>query len=182
MKIVLATPLYPPDVAEPAPYMKELARRLSKSHEVTVVAYGALLEEVPGVRIIPIHKGRPLPLRLFAFTRALLRATRHADLVYVANGASAELPLIALSFATRIPLYLALADHAAHGRARHRLGMRIIERLAMSRAHGIISALPPPKPEILPLEPEPTEALETYERAWKAHEAELDSLFSHAHA
>src|SRR3989344_9051256 len=40
MKIVLATALYPPDIAPPAPYVKELATRLAANHEVTIVTYG----------------------------------------------------------------------------------------------------------------------------------------------
>ena len=59
MTLVLASPLYPPDLAEPAPYTKELARRLSTTHTVIVVAYGRLPEKVPGARNKTLKKPKP---------------------------------------------------------------------------------------------------------------------------
>ena len=180
MKIVLATPLYPPDVYEPAPYVKELARRLAKSHEVTIVAYGRLPEQVPGVRIVPIRKERPLPFRLLSFTRTLLRETHRADILYVVNGASVELPLLLVFPFVRAPVFLAFADRAAHACAPQRFSTRVIERFAARRAKNVVTELPPERPEILPLEEVPTEALRAYEEAWRAHIATLESLFDHA--
>jgi len=147
MRIVIATPLYPPEIAGPAPYIKELARRLSKDTEVTIVAYARLPEQVPGVHIIAVDKRRPLPLRLFAYLRALARAARDADAIYAINGASVELPVLIVSFFSRTPLFFGIGDRVAHERAKKRLLFLFLERIAFARSRGMISKFPWPRPK-----------------------------------
>lgn len=180
MKIVVATPLYPPDIAAPAPYVKELAGRLGGRHAITVVAYTRLPEQVPGVRIISVSKEQPLVLRLLDYTIALARAMRGTDIVYAMNGASVELPIILVSLGMRKPLIIGTADTAAHVRAQKSLVLRLLEQLASWRARTVLTALPKPRPEIMPLEPYPTEAFAAYERSWVEHLAELENAFHHA--
>lgn len=180
MKIVLATPLFPPEIAEPAPYVKELAKRLGALHEVTVVAYAHLPEEVPNVRIVEVDKRRPLLVRLLAFTYMLCRSVRQADVVYAMNGASVELPALLASFVCRTPLIFAVADRAAHERAKGGGVIGFIERRAFARSRCLVRDLPPPRPEILPLEPRPAEALAAYDVAWATHERGLLDAFPHA--
>ena len=170
MRILIATPLYPPEVADAAVYAKELARRLSKDHEVTVVAYTHLPEELPGVRVVAVEKRQPRVARLRAFRKALAREAASADAVIALNGASVELPIIATVLAK--PLLFVLADTNAHARA------GLLERLARARARAVIEKVPGPKPEILPLEPEPTDALAAWEAAWQAHLAEIEKIFN----
>ena len=172
MKIVLATPLYPPDIAEPAPYVKELARRLAPDHQVTVLAYGRLPEKVPGVTIVAIDKRRPLPVRLFLYTIALLRAARSADIVYTQNGPSVELPVAVVNFFLRRPLVARWGDEAAHTYAQKKFMRRTVERLAFGGAK-IVTGSPLPRPEILPFEPQPTDALAAWEESWQMHLREL---------
>ena len=75
MKIILTAPMYPPETAKPALYVKELAKRLKeKKHEIVVITYSNIPEKVPGVRIVAINKRLPLPIRLFLFVIALMRA------------------------------------------------------------------------------------------------------------
>lgn len=178
MKIVLATPLYPPEIAEPAPYMKELAKRLGALHEVTLIAYTHLPEEVPKVRVEEVDKRQPLLIRLFAFTRMLLRLARQADVVYAVNGASVELPALLVSYVCRTPFVFALADRSAHERAARSGALGLLERKAFARAKRLVRDLPPPRPEILPLEPRPAEALAAYDSAWAAHVRTLLDAFS----
>lgn len=180
MRIVLATPLYPPEIAEPAPYIKELAKRLAESHDVVIVAYTRLPEKVPGVKIIAIDKRRPLLLRLFAYFRALRRAAKRADVIYAENGAAIELPAGLVSLFGKRPLILHIGDPAAHERARTNFGLRSIERFVRSRAREIIADSPLPKPEILPLEPSPVDELAAFERSWSAHLEKLEEIFDHA--
>lgn len=179
MRIVLATPLYPPEIAEPAPYAKELARRLSETYEVVVVAYSHLPEELSNVRVSATDKRQPLSMRLIACTRALIRETSSADVLYAINGASVELPFIIASFFIRARRIFCIADTRAH--ASQNFLSRVLERLARVRAHIVIEKLPPPRPEILPFAPRPVEAIAAYEAAWKQHLQTLDSLFNHAH-
>ncbi len=171
MRILIATPLYPPEVADAAVYAKELARRLAKDHEITVVTYAHLPEELLNVRVVTVEKRQPRFARLRAFHGALAKAARDADAVIAINGASVELPLI---LTAKIPLIFCVADRAAYARG------GLLQRLSFARALTVIRDIPPCKPEILPLKPEPTEALTAWEHAWETHLARLDSLFTHA--
>lgn len=181
MKIVLATPLFPPEITEPAPYVKELAKRLGALHEVTVVAYTHLPEEVSNVRVVEVDKRRPLLIRLIAFTRVLWHLAKRADIVYAMNGASVELPALLVSYLCPTPFVFALADPSAHERARSGGALGLLERHAFARTRRLVRDLPPPRPEILPLEPRPTKALAAYDAGWAAHERALLDAFSHAH-
>lgn len=174
MKILLATPLYPPDIAPPAPYIKELARKLSNNHEVVVLAYGRLPEKVPGVKIVTVDKRRPLFLRLIAYIFALLRAARSADLLYAENGPSVELPAALLTFILRTPLVLHIGDARAEARG------GVIARLARSRAKTVVTDIPNERPEILPFSPRPEAGLEAYESSWIKHLSLLENIFTHA--
>lgn len=173
MRVLIVTPLYPPEVADAALYAKELARRFSKSHKVTVVTYAHLPEEACGVSVVTIDKRQPRLVRLRAFREALVLALKNADIVLAINGASVELPLLLTPIPKSVPLVFCTADAVAHARA------GLIERLAFARADTVVRELPQRRPEILPLEPEPTEALAAYEASWATHLRALESLFSH---
>lgn len=169
MRILIATPLYPPEVAPAAAYAKELARRLAENHEVAVLAYAHLPETLPDVRVATIEKRQPRLARLRAFRRALALEAARADAVVALNGASVELPLM---LGVKTPVIFCIADRAAHARA------GILERLARVRARAVVANVPAPKPEILPLEPYPAEALALWETTWQEHLAMLEKLFN----
>ena len=179
MKIVVTTPLYPPDIEEEAAYSKEAAKRLAEKHHVTVVAYTRLPEKIPGVEVISVSKRQPIFLRVPKYTYALLRAARGADLIYVQNGVSVELPVVLVSFVTRAQIVLHIADPAAHARAKKSLLLNLIQQLAFSRSKNIFVDMPVRKPEILPFEPHPTEALSTYEDSWREHLQRLGHILRH---
>lgn len=180
MKIVLGAPLYPPEVTESAAYVKELAGRLSGSHDVSVVAYAHLPESVPGVAIVAVDKRRPLPLRLARYLGALWRAARAADVIYAENGPSVELPAVLVSLFGGRPLVMHIGDRKAHERAQRSWARRFLERLACRHARAVIRNRPLAKPEILPLEPYPAAAFEAYERSWSDHMDSLERAFRYA--
>lgn len=180
MRIVLATPLYPPDTEDPAPYVKELARHLASQHIITIVTYGRLPENVPGVQIVAVNKRRPLPLRLIAYTMALRRVARDADVLYAQNGPSTELPAGLVALVTRTPLVMHIGDPVAHEHAATHPLLRLIERFAFSRAQAVITDSPLPRPEILPLEPEPVAAQDAHRVSWEMHLRTLENTFTHA--
>ena len=180
MKIVVASPLYPPDIAEPAPYVKELAKRLSSKHRVTVVTYGHLPEQVEGVDLVAVDKRQSLLVRLGRYYFALRRAAYGADLLYMENGPSVELPAGAFSRLNGIPLVMHVGDSAAHANAQRSFFLSRIERFALDLSRQSVRESPPSRPEILPFEPKPEAALREWESAWKEHIEKLEDLFSHA--
>lgn len=179
MRILLATPLYPPDIGGAAPYVKELAKRLSSVHNVTVITYGHLPEKIPEVHIVAVDKRRTVPVRLLSYTLALISCMRKADLVYFQNGPSVELPIFVASFFNHTPIVMHIGDRAAHVYAKTHTPRRLLEKLANLRARTVIDDTPGPKPEILPLDPRPDEALTVYENKWKVHFEMLLQTFTH---
>jgi hypothetical protein len=179
MKIVLATPLYPPDIGETAAYAKEAAKRLAEKHDVTVVAYGRLPEKVPGVKILTISKRQPLFVRLFKYCILLVREARKADLIYAQNGASVELPAVFATIVTRTPLMFHIADAPAHGRAQKSTILSFIQNTAYSHASSVLADMPRLRPEILPFEPAPENAMSKYESSWREHLARFEHMLRH---
>lgn len=180
MRIAIATPLYPPDIAEPAPYVKELAARLAKHHTITVVTYGRFPEEVPGVRIVDVSKQRPLPIRLPLYAFALFRESLRSDIIYAINGASVELPTGIVALLSRKPLFAHMGDRPAHARAQNDRLLGSIERFFLARVNAVVSDTPLPRPEVLPFEPYPAREQEAYEASWKNHVERLEETFAHA--
>lgn len=161
MRIVLATPLYPPDIADPAPYTYELARRLAKSHEVTVVTYGRLPEELPGVTVRTVDKRLPSNRRAWHFYNVLREVLPTADILYIQSGISAELPALFVQHTARV-FWRKSAEPK-----RQSLLRKAVEFLTKRRATIILADDALTKPEILPLEKRPDTKLEAWEKAWQ---------------
>lgn len=117
MKIIVATPIYPPEIGGPATYTKELCERLSGLHDITVVTYTNSAEASHGTRLVPVGKGRPLPVRLILFFIKLLRASKGADVIYVQNAMAAGLPVTLVHILTGIPFVLKFVGDEAWERA-----------------------------------------------------------------
>lgn len=179
MKVLIATPLYPPDTAEPAPYSKELATRLSARHEVTIITYGCLPEAVEGVQTTCASKRLPRFVRLMTYTRKLFAVARRSDVVYLQNGSATELPAIIVTFLTRTPVVLYLSDTRYQERLKTSPTLARLRRALEHRIATVLTqeTLPKPltRPEILPLEDYPTEAISRYERSWHEHLTTLES-------
>ncbi len=117
MKIIVATPVYPPEIGGPATYTKELAQRLRGEHEIVIVAYASTSEIIEGTTLFIASKRRPLPLRLFKYFIDLFRASRGADVIYVQNAMAAGLPAAIVSMIRGIPLVLKFVGDEAWERA-----------------------------------------------------------------
>jgi glycosyltransferase involved in cell wall biosynthesis len=90
MRILLTTPIFPPEIGGPATYSHEISGRLmKKGHQVRVVTFTDAEPEVKDIEIIPVRLSYGLlgslrrQLRLFS---TVLRAAREVDLLY-AQGA-----------------------------------------------------------------------------------------------
>ncbi len=193
MRILLVTPLYPPDIAGPAPYVKELAARLVGAHAVTILAYNHVPEVVSGVGIVTVEKRLPALVRMSIFTWKLLMLQKAADVVYVQNGPSVEVPCILASFFSPVPNILRLGDTVALTHAAHHSLFRMILMAAMRRAATLIIpenipteietllaepaltakciGIPNPdvRPEIHPFHEYPENAFVAYENSWEKH-------------
>jgi glycosyltransferase involved in cell wall biosynthesis len=117
MKIIIATPLYPPEIGGPATYTRELVERLHNQHELTIIAYTNNNESFPGSTLVPINKSASLIHRLLAFTKQLYRIAKAADVIYVQNAVAAGLPAMIVGKLRRKPVILKFVGDEAWERA-----------------------------------------------------------------
>src|SRR3989339_420082 len=81
VKIIIATPLFPPEIESIAIYAKELATRLKAKHQLRVLAYAGNWEEIPDLKIYSINKRQPIFFRLINyFEDEALKRARHFSL------------------------------------------------------------------------------------------------------
>ena len=178
MKILIATPLYPPDIAPSAQYVKELAKRLAaEKHSVSIIAYARIPEKVSGVQIIAVDKNKPLLLRIIAFLFALWRVARATDIIYAQNGPSVELPIALVSLATSAPIIIGVSDKNAYKRTCENKMPKFINNFIISRARKTIADMPMEKPEILPFKEQSARKQEGYRLSWENHICSLIKIF-----
>jgi hypothetical protein len=180
MKIVIASPFYPPDTEDIAVYAKELAERLALQHDVTVVAYSRLPEETNGVKIFSINKRWPLFFRLVSFTAVLFRAVRKADILYAENGASVELPVGIVAAILRRRIFLHISDKRADARLSGEVFSGSVRRFLEKRTVFKITDIPLRRPEIFPFSPPQEEEQNKYQTSWDMHVKKLMEIFNHA--
>ncbi len=192
MRILLVTPLYPPDIAEPAPYVKELSRRLSETDRVTILAYNHIPELVEGVTIVPIEKRAPGIIRILRFTFALLELSKSNDVLIVQNGVSVELPLLISRMIRKVPTLFRIGDTAAlkyteRSWFKRAIFSRVVEQVEYILVHDtatdtliqsyaprthtptVVTNAPPCRPEVLPFAPYPEDDLNAFSTAWTNH-------------
>jgi glycosyltransferase involved in cell wall biosynthesis len=180
MKIVIASPFYPPDTEDMAVYTKELAKRLALKHDVTVVTYSRLPEKTNSVKIFSINKRLPLFFRLFAFIIVLFRTVRKADILYVENGASVELPAGIVTLILHQLSFLHIGDKRADSRASRETLFKLIRRFVKKRIIAEITDIPLSCPEILPFDVPPLREQSEYQASWDKHIKRLEEMFNHA--
>ena len=82
MKIILAVPIYPPDIGGPAIYAQKLKNGLEKAgHSLSVVSYKGL-------------RRFPQPVRIFLYFLKLFKTSRDCDLIYAFSLMSCGLPAL----------------------------------------------------------------------------------------
>lgn len=117
MKIILATPLFPPEIEALSTYSKDLAEHLKANHELLVVAFVSQVEKVEGVKIVKVNKQRPLLVRLFDFFNNLMKLSKGADIIYAQNAVACGLPAIIAGRFKNIPVVINFAEDEAWKRA-----------------------------------------------------------------
>ena len=111
MKILIATPLYPPDVGGPATYAKALEDAFpSRGVEVVLVSF---------------HTVRHLPKGIahLVYTFKLLRASRGCDVILALDPVSVGLPAAIIARLTQIPLVVKIVGDYAWEQGRQRFGV-----------------------------------------------------------
>jgi hypothetical protein len=184
MRILIVTPLFPPDTAPSASYTKELSRRLATEHEVTVLLYGRLPEDVPGVKLIAIDKRR-LPLfRSWSFMSRLTSQAILSDVVLIQNGPSVELPcLFSIQF-KKIVTVLMESDPSALTRLESHPTYTNAHRFLKQKVTATYKAedlWPIEKPLLHPLKAPPEDKLLKWEQSWNNHLNKLQTLMSKDH-
>ena len=131
MKIVIATPIYPPEIGGPATYTKELVKKLCNEHECIVVAYTDNTQKIPNSKLVPVSKQAMLPVRLFKYFFTLLKEMRGTDVLYVQNAMAAGLPAMLAGKIRRKPVILKFVGDEAWERATQhgKTNKRLIEFL-----------------------------------------------------
>lgn len=111
MKLLIATPLYPPYIGGPATYTKLLERELpSRGFSVHVVSFS-------GVRRLPKI------IRHLVYLYRLLRAGRKADALYALDPVSVGLPTLITARILRKRFFLRVAGDYAWEQANERYGV-----------------------------------------------------------
>ena len=181
MRLTLVTPLFPPDVHSVAAYHKDLVARLQRNHAVSVLLYGHLPEQVPGVSFTTIDKRTNVLTRLRKMLTNLFSSRSKTDYYLITNGPSTELPALLLSFFTRTPFILLLSDTLR----REGISKQIyttLHTVLKRRAKAVISVnndIPKLiRPEIHPLIFISANARAEYETTWAKHLTNIDQYLS----
>ncbi len=113
MRLVLATPLYPPDPGGPATYAALMERGLAaQGIEVALVKFGDV-------------RGFPRLVRHAAYFFRLLRAMNGADALLVQDTVSCGVPAALAAFVTRRPLIVRVPGDYAWEQGRQRFGVSV---------------------------------------------------------
>ena len=114
MKVLIATPLFPPSIGGPATYVFNLARRLTqKGIEVLVITYGPsprlLWEKTEaGFEKIEIPLNQNRVRRYWSFFRQVRQNGKNFDIIYIHDLWSAGLPARLANVFIRKPLLIRL--------------------------------------------------------------------------
>ena len=111
MKLVVATPLYPPEIGGPATYAKALAEGLpGKGIEVEVVKFAEV-------------RHLPKLVRHYAYYRGVLRAARSADVILALDPVSVGLPAMRAAKRLGKPFVVKVVGDYAWEQGRQRFGV-----------------------------------------------------------
>ncbi len=183
MRILIVTPLFPPDTAPAALYAKELASHLTQ-HQVHILLYGHLPESVPNCSVTTVSKKASAFVRLLHMTRAVFQEAKKADVLLVQNGASVELPVFLFTLLRKKPIVFMESDIPALERTQtSKLNSFVHKQISANAtvfSHRTENPWPTTKPIIHPLLPYPETEMQSYAQSWRAHLEKLETLINTA--
>lgn len=94
MKILLATPVYPPEIGGPATYTVEIVERLHNNHDIKIVALADNPKVLDGASLTTISKKQRIWTRLWKTYKAILKEGKDRDVIYVQNALAAGFPAV----------------------------------------------------------------------------------------
>jgi len=109
MRVLISTPLFPPEINYPANFAKSFAQNLqTNNHDVTVLAFVNYPESIEGVKIVSVNKNQNIFKRLFIFTNKLFKEVKYHDVVVLKQAGISSLltALVAKVFGKKIVLKL----------------------------------------------------------------------------
>ncbi len=106
MRILITTPIWPPETGGPATYTKELAQRLKSRYQITILAFADEPEIIDGVRLVSISKKTSLLIRQMRYLKAAMTLGKKADLRYAQNAMAAGVPSVIAARLLNKPLIL----------------------------------------------------------------------------
>ncbi|MDP2594117.1 MAG: glycosyltransferase family 4 protein [bacterium] len=126
MKVVIATPLYPPEIGGPATYARLLEEGLpARGVEVEVVKFGDV-------------RHLPKLIRHYAYYRRVLAAARRADLVLALDPVSAGFPAMYAARRAGKPLVVKIVGDYAWEQGQQRFGvMEPLDDFVKTRQHSL---------------------------------------------
>ena len=85
MKILIPTPIFPPEIGGPATYVSELAKRLSIEHEIVIITFTQDPQPTKNTKVVSIslHKHfLGILFRQLKLAAAIYKYGKNADLIY----------------------------------------------------------------------------------------------------
>ncbi len=100
MKILISTPLFPPEISYPAQFSKSFAKHLANcGYDVVVATFSDFPEKIENVEIVHVKKSDNLIWRLIKFYFLMIKEIKKQDLVILKQaGISTFLTLLVCKF------------------------------------------------------------------------------------
>jgi len=110
MKILISTPIFPPEIGGPATYTMEVAQRLQeRGHEIRIVAFTDVKPQVENLEVIPVRVRYPILGTFLRQTRVfftLLSSVKSMDLIYLQDPVVVGVASLLVGKLVRKPLVL----------------------------------------------------------------------------
>ena len=94
MKILIATPLFSPEIPEPAQYVNKISYSLEKENAIHIISYGKKGSQINNNAITVIPKDKAVLVRMFLFFWAVLNQAKHYDIIFIQDAVAVGLPTI----------------------------------------------------------------------------------------
>lgn len=118
MKIVLATPIFPPESGGPGTYTCAIAERLSPKHDIVIVTYGDNPTLFTFGRVVAVKASANILLRWLRYTYILWKEMGSADVVYAQNAMASGFPAVIAGQLRAKPVVIKMVGDEAWERAR----------------------------------------------------------------